>query len=152
MRNIGFIGVGVMGAPMVRNLIKAGYRVSVFDVNPHAVAAVVVNGAYAAATPAALAVEADCIITMVPNGTHVEQVLFTHDGVMRTVRPGSLYIDMSTIAPTVTDNVAKQMAARHVDMLDAPVGRSSQQAEEGKSLFMVGGNDAVLRRAYPVLE
>lgn len=152
MKNIGFIGVGVMGTPMVRNLIKAGFLVSVFDINPVAVAAVVANGAIAAATPAAVAADADCVITMVPDGPHVEAVLFGEDGVVTTIRPGTLYIDMSTISPAVTDSVAQRMAARYVDMLDAPVGRSSQHAEDATSLFMVGGDAAVLQRAYPVLE
>jgi 4-hydroxybutyrate dehydrogenase/sulfolactaldehyde 3-reductase len=152
VKNIGFIGVGVMGTPMVRNLIKAGFRVSVFDINPVAVAAVVANGAIAAATPAAVAADADCVITMVPDSPHVEAVLFGEDGVVTTIRPGTLYIDMSTISPAVTDSVAKRMAARHVDMLDAPVGRSSQHAEDATSLFMVGGDAAVLQRATPVLE
>lgn len=152
MKNIGFIGVGVMGTPMVRNLMKAGFRVSVFDINPHAVAAVVAHGATAAASPAAVAADADCVITMVPNGSHVEAVLFGDDGVVTTVRPGSLYIDMSTISPAVTDSIAQRMAARHIDMLDAPVGRSSQHAEAADSLFMVGGEAAVLQRARPVLE
>lgn len=152
MKNIGFIGVGVMGTPMVRNLIKAGFLVSVFDINPAAVAAVVANGAIAAATPAAVAADADCVITMVPDSPHVEAVLFGEDGVVTTIRPGTLYIDMSTISPAVTDSVAQRMAALGVDMLDAPVGRSSQHAEDATSLFMVGGDAAVLQRAYPVLE
>ncbi len=152
MKNIGFIGVGVMGTPMVRNLIKAGFRVSVFDINPHAVAAVVADGATASASPAAVAADADCVITMVPNGAHVEAVLFGDDGVITTVRPGTLYIDMSTISPAVTDNIAQRMATRQIDMLDAPVGRSSQHAEAADSLFMVGGDAAVLQRARPILE
>ena len=152
MKKIGFIGVGVMGAPMVHNLIKAGFCVSVFDLNPKAVAAAVEGGALAAETPAALAADADCVITMVTNGTHVEQALFGPDGVMCTIRPGTLYIDMSTIPPAVTDRVAKMMAAREIDMLDAPVGRTSQHAVEAKSLFIVGGAQRVLTRALPVLE
>jgi 4-hydroxybutyrate dehydrogenase/sulfolactaldehyde 3-reductase len=141
-----------MGTPMVRNLIKAGFGVSVFDINPRAVAAVVAHGATAATSPAAVAADADCVITMVPNGPHVEAVLFGDDGVVTTVRPGTLYIDMSTISPAVTDSIAQRMATRHVDMLDAPVGRSSQHAEAADSLFMVGGEAAVLQRARPVLE
>jgi 4-hydroxybutyrate dehydrogenase/sulfolactaldehyde 3-reductase len=141
-----------MGAPMVLNLLKAGFNVSVFDLNPQAVAAVVASGAQAAPTPAALAEEADCVITMVTNGSHVEQALFGPDGVMSTIRPGTLYIDMSTIPPSVTDSVAKRMAAKRIDMLDAPVGRTSQHAVEGKSLFIVGGDERVLKRAQPILE
>jgi len=151
VKNIGFIGVGVMGAPMVRNLINAGFRVTVFDLNPKAVAAAVEGGALPAETPAALAADADCVITMVTNGTHVEQALFGPDGVIDTIRRGTLYIDMSTIPPAVTDSIAKKMAARDVDMLDAPVGRTSQHAVEGKSLFIVGGAEDVLKRALPIL-
>jgi len=152
LKNIGFIGIGVMGGPMVRNLIKAGFNVCVFDVNPRAMEAVVACGALAAVSPAALARDAECVITMVTNGSHVEEALFGADGAMTAMRPGTLYIDMSTIAPAVTDRIAKQVAGRGIAMLDAPVGRTSRHAEEGKSLFIVGGDTDVLDRARPILE
>jgi len=152
MKKIGFIGVGVMGAPMVRNLLRAGFEVCVFDANVSAVEAIAKAGARPAKSPAAVALESECVITMVTRGSDVEQVLFGPEGVFDTIRPGTLYMDMSTIPPAATDAIGKRMLAKDVEMLDAPVGRTSQHAERGESLFMVGGLPAVLERARPVLE
>ncbi len=152
MKRIGFIGVGVMGAPMARNLLKAGFEVMVFDANATAVEAIARAGAWPAKSPAAVARDADCVITMVTKGSDVEQVLFGAEGVVDTIRPGALYIDMSTIPPATTDAIGRRMLAKGVEMLDAPVGRTSQHAERGESLFMVGGSAATLERARPVLQ
>lgn len=152
MKKIGFIGVGVMGAPMVRNLLKAGLEVTVFDANAAAVEAIARAGARPAKSPAAVARESECVITMVTKGSDVEQVLFGPEGVIDTIRPGTLYMDMSTIPPATTDAIGKRMLAKGVEMLDAPVGRTSQHAERGESLFMVGGSEAALERARPILQ
>jgi 4-hydroxybutyrate dehydrogenase / sulfolactaldehyde 3-reductase len=152
MRKIGFIGVGVMGAPMVRNLLRKGYEVAVFDANPAAAEAVAKDGARACPHAADVAHEAQCVITMVTRSADVEQVLFGPNGAYEPMRPGTLYIDMSTIAPASTDSIGRRMSAKGVEMLDAPVGRTSQHAERGESLFMVGGASATLERAWPVLQ
>jgi 4-hydroxybutyrate dehydrogenase/sulfolactaldehyde 3-reductase len=152
VKTIGFIGVGVMGAPMARNLLKGGYQLRVFDVNAAAMEALKPAGAALARSPADAAKGSDAVITMLPNGEHVEDALFGKDGAAAAMAKGALYMDMSTIPPTVTDRIAKKLAERGIDMLDAPVGRTSQHAIEGKSLFMVGGPDAALARARPVLE
>jgi 4-hydroxybutyrate dehydrogenase/sulfolactaldehyde 3-reductase len=152
MNKIGFIGVGVMGAPMVRNLLKAGFEVTVFDANAAALEAIAKAGARSAQSPAAVARESECVVTMVTKGSDVEQVLFGPEGVIETIRPGTLYMDMSTIPPATTDAIGKRMIAKGVEMLDAPVGRTSQHAERGESLFMVGGSEAALERARPVLQ
>jgi 4-hydroxybutyrate dehydrogenase/sulfolactaldehyde 3-reductase len=152
LKTIGFIGVGVMGAPMARNLLKAGYQLRVFDVNAAAMAALKENGATPARTPADAAKGMDAVITMLPNGEHVEDALFGRDGAATAMAKGALYMDMSTILPTVTDRIAKKMAERGIDMVDAPVGRTSQHAVEGKLLVMAGGSDAALARARPILE
>jgi 4-hydroxybutyrate dehydrogenase / sulfolactaldehyde 3-reductase len=152
LKTIGFIGVGVMGAPMARNLLKGGYQLRVFDVNAAAMEALKSSGAMPSGTPAEAAKGMDAVITMLPNGEHVEDALFGKDGAAAAMAKGALFIDMSTIAPTVTDRIAKNMAERGIDMVDAPVGRSSQHAVEGKLLIMAGGSDGALARARPILE
>jgi 4-hydroxybutyrate dehydrogenase / sulfolactaldehyde 3-reductase len=152
LKTIGFIGVGVMGAPMARNLLKGGYQLRVFDINTAAMEALKSSGAMPSRTPAEAAKGMDAVITMLPNGEHVEEALFGKDGAANAMAKGALFIDMSTIAPTVTDRIAKNMAERGIDIVDAPVGRSSQHAVEGKLLIMAGGSDAAVARARPVLE
>lgn len=137
---------------MVRNLLKAGFEVSVFDVNTAAVEAIAKAGARPVQSPAAAARDSECVITMVTKGSDVQQVLFGPEGVIDTIRPGTLYMDMSTIPPATTDSIGTRMLAKGVEMLDAPVGRTSQHAERGESLFMVGGSEAALERARPVLQ
>jgi 4-hydroxybutyrate dehydrogenase/sulfolactaldehyde 3-reductase len=149
---VAFIGVGTMGAPMARNLLKGGFQLRVFDLNPGAAAALAAAGATRAASPAEAARGADAAITMLPNGEHVGAALFGADGLAGGLAAGSLYIDMSTIAPAVTDRIARKMADRGIDMVDAPVGRQSQHAIEGKLLIMAGGSDAAVARARPLLE
>jgi 4-hydroxybutyrate dehydrogenase/sulfolactaldehyde 3-reductase len=152
MTKIGFIGVGVMGAPMVRNLLRAGYEVSVFDAHAAAVEAIAKDGARPCRHAAEVVHGSQCIVTMVTRSADVEQVLFGPDGAYEPMRPGTLYIDMSTIAPATTDSIGRCMGAKGVQMLDAPVGRTSQHAERGESLFMVGGAGATLERARPMLQ
>ena len=141
-----------MGAPMARNLLKAGFALRVFDIEPKAVESLVSAGATAATSAADAARGADRVITMLPNGEHVAEAVFGKGGAAETLKQGSLFIDMSTIAPSVTDRIAGKMTARGIAMLDAPVGRSSQHAVEGKLLLMVGGAEADVERARPVLE
>ncbi len=152
MRRIGFIGLGTMGGPMARNLLNAGFNLRVFDIESKAAQALVSAGAAEANSAADAARGAEAVITMLPNGEHVEAALFGPTGAAETMERGSLFIDMSTIAPAMTDRIAKQMAERGVAMLDAPVGRSSQHAVEGKLLIMVGGAEVDLKRARPALE
>lgn len=152
IRTVAFVGVGTMGAPMARNLLKGGFQLRVFDLNVEAAAALAAAGAARAASPVEAARGADAAITMLPNGEHVEAALFGRDGLAGGLAKGSLYIDMSTIAPSVTDRIAGKMADRGIDMVDAPVGRLSQHAVEGKLLIMAGGSDAAVARARPILE
>jgi 4-hydroxybutyrate dehydrogenase/sulfolactaldehyde 3-reductase len=152
MQQLAFIGLGTMGAPMARNLLKAGFALRVFDINPKASEGVVAAGAQAAASPAEAARGSDAVITMLPNGQDVEMALFGPAGALESMQPGSLLIEMSTIAPSVTDRIADRLKGRRIAMLDAPVGRSSQHAVEGKLLIMVGGDQADLQRGRPILE
>lgn len=137
---------------MARNLLKAGFAVRGYDLSTTTVAVLAEEGAYAAASAADAARHADCVITMLPNGEHVEAALFGPDGVAASLRPGMTLIDMSTIAPAVTDRIAAVMAARGVAMVDAPVGRTSQHAVDGKLLIMVGGTPEALQAVRGVLE
>jgi 4-hydroxybutyrate dehydrogenase/sulfolactaldehyde 3-reductase len=152
MQQLAFIGLGTMGAPMARNLLKGGFALRVFDINPKASEGVVAAGAQAAASPAEAARGADAVITMLPNGQDVEAALFGPAGALESMQPDSLLIEMSTIAPSVTDRIADRLKGRRIAMLDAPVGRSSQHAVEGKLLIMVGGDQADLQRGRPILE
>jgi 4-hydroxybutyrate dehydrogenase / sulfolactaldehyde 3-reductase len=149
---IAFIGVGTMGAPMARNIAKGGHKVKAFDVADAALAAVAGDGIEATASPAEAARDADFVITMLPNAPHVEAAAFGPNGLAEAMGSAALYIDMSTIAPAATDKLAARMAERGLAMIDAPVGRQQQHAIEGKLMIMVGGGDAEVARALPILE
>ena len=141
-----------MGGPMAHNLLKSGFALRVFDIDPKAMDALSSAGATPASSPSDAARGSDCVITMLPNGENVEEAMFGAAGAADAMARGSLLIDMSTIAPSTTDHIASKLAERGIAMLDAPVGRSSQHAVEGKLLIMVGGSAADLERARPALE
>lgn len=152
MSTIGFIGVGTMGAPMARNIAKGGHTVRAFDISEAALAGVRADAIAAAASPADAARGADCVITMLPNASHVEEAAFQPDGFADAMERAALYIDMSTVAPSATDALAAHMAERGIAMIDAPVGRQQQHAVEGKLMIMVGGSETDVARARPILE
>ncbi|WP_338050415.1 3-hydroxyisobutyrate dehydrogenase [Pseudomonas lalucatii] len=150
--HIGFLGLGNMGGPMARNLLKAGHSVSVFDPSNQAVAVLVEAGAQAATSPAAIAqAQVDAIVTMLPAATQVKQVYLGQDGLLAHVRPGVLLIDSSTIDPLSAREVAAQAAAQGNPMLDAPVSGGTGGAAAGTLTFMVGGEVADFDRAGPIL-
>lgn len=149
---VAFIGLGTMGAPMARNLAKAGFALRVHDLNAEAVAGLAAEGAAAAGSAAEAAKGAAFVVTMLPNGPQVEEVMLGSGGVAEAMDTGALYIDMSTIAPEVTDRVAATLAARGKAMIDAPVGRQSTNAEDGTLLIMAGGDKASVERAMPLFE
>jgi 4-hydroxybutyrate dehydrogenase / sulfolactaldehyde 3-reductase len=151
MSKIGFIGVGTMGAPMARNIAKGGHQVQAFDVNSQAVGELRDAGITPAAGAAAAATGVDVLITMLPNSQHVEEAAFGSNGFAEALGKDALYIDMSTIAPAVTDSIAARMAERGIAMVDAPVGRQQSHAVAGRLLIMVGGADADVARARPIL-
>ncbi|QKJ58023.1 sulfolactaldehyde 3-reductase [Serratia fonticola] len=151
MAQIAFIGLGQMGAPMASNLIKQGHRLNVFDISPVAVSALVAQGAKAAASPAQAALDAEFVITMLPNGELVHEVLFGAEGVCCTLSPAALVMDMSTIHPLQTDRLIAQMQARGFNLMDAPVGRTSDHAQAGTLLILAGGTAEQVERATPVL-
>mmetsp|Transcript_43032 Transcript_43032/g.97894 ORF Transcript_43032/g.97894 Transcript_43032/m.97894 type:complete len:328 (+) Transcript_43032:172-1155(+) len=154
-RQIGFIGLGNMGAAMAVNLAKAHKSVILQDVNAKAVERICskVQGGLAAATPAELAGKADTIITMLPSSPHVHEVYLGANGILSTVRPGSLLIDCSTISPETARLVAQKVAEKggSIDFVDAPVSGGTIGAENATLTFMVGGPDAAFLRAQEVL-
>jgi 2-hydroxy-3-oxopropionate reductase len=149
---IGFIGLGIMGKPMVRNLLKAGYPVSVYNRSQPAIDELVADGATGATSPHAVAEGSDVVITMVPDGPDVEAVLLGDDGVLARAHDGLLVIDMSTISPVTAKHLAAQAHERGVQMLDAPVSGGDKGAIAGTLSIMVGGEETDFERAKPIFE
>lgn len=150
--HIGFLGLGNMGAPMARNLLKAGHSLTVFDPFTQAVAALVEAGASAAASPTAVAkAGVEAIVTMLPTAAHVKQVYLGKDGLLAHVGQGVLLIDSSTIDPLSAREVATLAIAQGNPMLDAPVSGGTGGAAAGTLTFMVGGSVSVFDQALPIL-
>ena len=152
MANVGFVGLGTMGLAMAKNLIKAGHNVVGFDPAATAMDAHVSNGGQSVKSPAAAAKGADFVITMLPNGGIVRHAIFDLGGVIEGVSEKAILIDMSTIHPSETDSIRKDLAAKSISMVDAPVGRTSVEAALGTSLFMVGAEKGDLEAVRPILE
>jgi 2-hydroxy-3-oxopropionate reductase len=149
--NVGVIGLGAMGAPVAGNLLKHGHRVTVWARRPAAMAPLLAAGATAAASPADVASRSDVTITMVTDTRAVEAVVLGEAGVIRGARRGALVIDHSTIEPGAARRIAADLEKQGLDMLDAPVSGGSAAAEAGTLAIMVGGPDAALERASPIL-
>ena len=148
---IGFIGLGIMGKPMARNLLKAGHDVVGYDIVAQNVADVVAAGAKAAASCKAVAEQCSLVITMLPNSPHVKAAVLGKDGVIEGAKPGSVLVDMSSIAPLASREVAAELAAKGVEMLDAPVSGGEPKAIDGTLAIMVGGKEAVFEKVKDVL-
>lgn len=149
---IGFIGLGIMGLPMARNLMAAGYELTVLDVVPAPVEALVADGATAGATPAQVAAATDVLITMLPDSPEVEEVYLGRDGAYEALRESWLTIDMSSIAPGTARTLAERAAAAGASALDAPVSGGDKGAIAGTLSIMVGGEEAAFERARRILE
>ncbi|PWC14129.1 2-hydroxy-3-oxopropionate reductase [Brenneria roseae subsp. americana] len=149
---IGFIGLGIMGKPMSKNLIKAGYSLIVMDRNREAVADVVAAGAVAADTPKAVAEQSDIVITMLPNSPHVKEVVLGENGVIEGARRETVVVDMSSIAPIASREIAAVLAEKGIAMLDAPVSGGEPKAIDGTLSVMVGGDKALFDRCHDVLK
>jgi 2-hydroxy-3-oxopropionate reductase len=147
---IGFVGLGVMGRPMARNLIKAGFKLIVHDQSASAVANAVAAGAQDGGSLMGVA-EAEVVITMLPDTPDVETVLLGPQGLRESMRRGSILIDMSSISPIATRTFAHHLAERGIHMIDAPVSGGYQAAEAGTLSIMVGGDADVLERCRPIL-
>ena len=149
---IGFIGLGIMGKPMSRNLLKAGYQLVVFNRSKGAVNELVAAGANAAANPREVAEQAEIVITMLPNSPQVREVVLGEAGIIDGAVKGSVVIDMSSIAPLVSREIAARLYEKGVEMLDAPVSGGEPKAIDGTLSVMVGGKKDVFDKCFPVMK
>jgi 2-hydroxy-3-oxopropionate reductase len=152
MKKLGFIGIGIMGKPMAKNLIDAGYLLVVYDINHKALEEMVDYGAKSVSSCKEVASQSDIVITMLPNSPEVEKAVLGEDGVIEGVKKGQTLIDMSSIAPLVSQKVAKELEKKGVEMLDAPVSGGQEKAQSGTLAIMVGGKEEVFKQCKAILE
>ena len=152
VERVGFIGLGIMGKPMARNLMEAGYELTVHNRSPEKAKELREAGATVAATPGEAAENSDVVITMLPDSPQVREVVAGEDGVLEGISQGSLVVDMSTISPVVTEELAEAVKQKGASMLDAPVSGGDVGAIEGTLSIMVGGDEADFERAKPLFE
>ncbi|MDX1283729.1 MAG: 2-hydroxy-3-oxopropionate reductase [Draconibacterium sp.] len=148
---IGFIGLGIMGKPMAKNLLKAGYELVVLDINKEVVNELTELGTEAAETPAEIASKVKIIITMLPNSPEVKEVALGENGLIEGVSEGSVLIDMSSIAPLASREIAEALSAKGAEMLDAPVSGGEPKAIEGTIAVMVGGKREIFDANYDLM-
>lgn len=148
---VGFIGIGVMGGPMALNILKGGHELTVFDRSAEAVARLTAAGAKAASSPREVGEASEIVVTMLPEPQHVEEVVLGADGIAKGMRKGGVVIDMSTIDPQTSQRVGAELAKLGIDMVDSPVGKTSEHAVSGTLTLMVGGTPEAIERAKPVL-
>jgi 2-hydroxy-3-oxopropionate reductase len=148
---VGFIGLGIMGKPMSKNLIKAGYKITVFDIVKEAVKEVVAAGASEGSSPKDVASKCDIIITMLPNSPHVKSVVLGKDGVIEGAKPGTLVVDMSSIAPLASKEIAAALGEKNIEMIDAPVSGGEPKAVDGTLAIMVGGKEEHFNKVKDIL-
>jgi 2-hydroxy-3-oxopropionate reductase len=149
---IGFIGLGIMGMPMARNLMDSGYELTVHNRSPEKAEELGKEGAAVAATPRDVAENSDVVITMLPDSPQVREVVAGEVGVLEGISEGALLIDMSTISPVVTEELAEALKEKGASMLDAPVSGGDVGAIEGTLSIMVGGQERDFQRAKPLFE
>lgn len=149
--NIGFIGIGIMGRPMAKNLIKASYALTVYD-KFAPTDDLVALGAVAAKSNKDVAAQSDIIITMLPNSPHVKEAVMGENGVLEGARPGAILVDMSSIAPSASQEICAAAKAKGVTMLDAPVSGGEPKAIDGTLAIMVGGDKKTFETVKPILE
>ena len=150
--NIAFLGLGTMGAPMARNLIRGGHALAVFDVAQKALEPFRGLGCRIAASPGDAARDAEVVVTMLPDSAHVREVLLGASGACKTLRRGALVLEMSTIAASASLAIAKDLNASGFRMLDAPVGRTPRDAAAGTLLVIAGGAASDVEEARPLFE
>ncbi len=152
MKKFGFIGVGIMGKPMAKNLIDAGYKLIAYDINKKALDEIVSYGAQRGTSPKNVAENSDIIITMLPNSPDVKKAVLGENGIIEGVTEGQILIDMSSIAPLVSRQVASELEKKGVEMLDAPVSGGQEKAQAGTLAIMVGGKQGVFEECKPILD
>ena len=148
---IGFVGLGMMGLPMAKNLVEAGYTVTVFDLDAGAIEEAQGFGASPASTGAEVAAQSDIIITMVPDSPHVEAAIAGNGGIIEGIRAESVVIEMSTILPETGKRMAELLAEKGADFVDAPVTGGVAGAEAGSMSILVGGDAEAFERTLPIL-
>jgi 3-hydroxyisobutyrate dehydrogenase-like beta-hydroxyacid dehydrogenase len=149
---IGFVGLGVMGSRMLRHLVAAGHNATIYDIDLATRDRVAAETrATAADSPRAVAAASEIVVTMLPNGYVVRDVAFGDGGLAEGFRPGALLLDTSSAEPWITREIAEKLAAQNVDMVDAPVSGAEEGARTATLVFMVGGSDAAVARAQPLL-
>jgi 2-hydroxy-3-oxopropionate reductase len=149
---IGFIGLGIMGRPMAKNLLKAGHQLVVHNRSRGPVDELAGAGAKVGSSPRDVAAQSDVLITMLPNSPDVELVALGRDGIIEGARPGLIFVDMSTISPIVSKKIGEALAAKSVKMLDAPVSGGERGAIDGALSIMVGGDKAVFDAVLPIFQ
>ena len=152
MKKLGFIGIGIMGKPMAKNLIDANYPLIVYDIRKKVLEEIVSYGAKSASSCKETASQCDIIITMLPNSPDVKKVVLGKEGVIEGIKKGQVLIDMSSIAPLVSQEIAKKLYEKGVEMLDAPVSGGQEKAKAGSLAIMVGGKEEVFKRCKDILE
>ena len=150
--NVAFIGLGTMGSPMAMNLLSAGHTVKVHNRTRSKEQPAVEAGAIATSSPQEAATNTDIIITCVSDSPDVEAVILGDAGIIYGAKPGALIVDMSTISPSVTRHLSKALAVKDIQMIDAPVSGGSEGAQKGTLSIMIGGAEADVEKARPVLE
>ncbi len=148
---IGFIGLGIMGKPMAKNLLKAGYSVTVYDRIPAPIEELVAAGAGRASNPKEVAQQCDVVIMMLPNSPHVKTAVLGSGGIIEGITAGKIVVDMSSIAPLAAQEIAAKLAEKGVAMLDAPVSGGEPKAIEGTLSIMVGGKKEIFEACVPFL-
>lgn len=151
MKKIGFIGLGIMGKPMAKNLLKAGFSLTVYDIVPEAVKDVVGAGAEAGSSSKDVAAKSEIVITMLPNSPEVKDVVLGENGVLEGAKRGTILIDMSSIAPLASKEIAEKAKDKGVVMLDAPVSGGEPKAIEGTLAIMVGGPEDTFEQVKDIL-
>jgi 2-hydroxy-3-oxopropionate reductase len=152
MKKIGFIGLGIMGKPMAINLIKAGYDLTVYDIRPEPIKEVVAAGAKEGKSSQDVAAKSEVIITMLPNSPDVKKAVLGEHGLLEGASKGSILIDMSSISPLVSKEVAAEAEKKGVEMLDAPVSGGEPKAKDGTLSIMVGGKKEVFEKVEEILK
>jgi 2-hydroxy-3-oxopropionate reductase len=151
-KKLGFIGLGIMGKPMAKNLLKAGFNLVVFSRSNGPVEELVKEKALSANSPGEVAEHSEVIITMLPDSPEVEEIILGKDGVIRGTKPGFVVIDMSSINPLVTQEIAKALKEKEVEMLDAPVSGGEIGAIQGTLAIMVGGEEKVFNDCMEIFK
>ena len=152
MATIGFVGLGIMGRPMLNNLLKAGHTVVAYGRTAAKLDACVKDGAQRGTSNSDVGARAEIVITMLPDGPEVEEVVLGENGILAGAKPGTLIIDMSSINPLVSQKIAKASVAKGVDFMDAPVSGGEPKAIEGTLAIMVGGSEELFAKAEPILK